>query len=525
MQTPIEDINMESRLDPLVANPAPYKQTLHRHHWRNGILLFLLVASGGFWWSIQARKNEAHPGAPADAPQKASAVRAVVQPIVTTDSPQGLDVTGTVQSELDAAVSSKVMGRVQSVLVREGERVRRGQTLVLLDARDLDASLALANANLRSSGVGYESARVAARMEDAQSAARIAEARAKVAQSEAALQATGAKLDLVQAGPRRQEREQAALAVAQTRAAFTLAENNLKRMHSLYQEGAISAQQFDQVKAQYDVAKSQFETAQQEESLVKEGSRAEEIRAAQETVLQARAAVQEAQAGEKSAQASALQTEVRRQEIQGAQARIGQSQAGLDMAKVARSYAVITAPFDGIVTKRLADPGTMASPGLSLLTVQGGTLRLEAVVPESVLTSVKKGMAVPIYCDALRKRALTGRVVEIAPQGDAGSHTFVVKITLPSGSGAAAGMFGRARFTTGSEKQLLIPDSAVVEREGLHYLYTVDDHSIAHLRMITVGDPVGSQIVVLSGLNSGERVVTEGRERVTDGGRVVGETR
>jgi RND family efflux transporter MFP subunit len=455
----------------------------------------------------------------------AQAVPVSVQSAAETISPQSLEVTGAVRSELESPIASKVMARVQNVLVRAGDHVHRGQPLILLDARDLDASISQANANLRAARVGYDNARVAARMEASLSAARIAEAQSKIGQSEAALQAATARLELVQAGPRPQEREQAVLAVAQAKSNLTLAESNMKRMAELYRGDAISAQQYEQYRSQYEVAKSQFETAQQGKSISDEGSRTEDIRAAQQAVRQAQAAVQEAHAGLKSAQASAMQTEVRKQEIQGAQAQIGQSQAGLQLAQVARDYATLSAPFDGIVTKRLADPGVMAGPGVPLITIQGGSLRLEAIVPESVLSSVSKGAAVPVAFDALRNRALTGRVVEIAPQGDASSHTFVVKIDLPLGSGASAGMFGRARFTTGTEKRLLVPASALWERDGLHYIYVVDENRVARLRMVTVGDPVGERVPVLSGLNLGERIVTTGRERLTDGSPVTEESR
>ena len=215
-----------------------------------------------------------------------------------------------------------------------------------------------------------------------------------------------------------------------------------------------------------------------------------------------------------------MQAEVRKQEIQGARARIGQSQASLRLAKIIRDYAVVTSPFDGIVTKRMADPGAMATPGVPLMIIQGGGLRLEAIVPESVLVSVRKGVAVPLSFDALQNRAVTGRVVEIAPQGDASSHTFIVKINLSAGSGVSSGMFGRARFTTGAERRLLVPASALSEREGLHYLYVVDERHLARLRMVTVGDAIGERIPVLSGLNAGERIVTASKELITDGSPV-----
>lgn len=517
---------MEHSLEPVTPVQTPRSRALPRTGKRIGLAIGLALAALLLWRFLPDRRPQVSPSGSAETSQEAKPpVTVSLLTVAPTRTPQWLDVTGTVQAELEALIASKVMGRVQSVLVKEGDRVRQGQPLILLDARDLDAAIAQANANLKAAGVGYDNARVAARMEVSLSAARIAEAQAKVTQSQAALQAATARRELVQAGPRQQEREQASLAVAQAKSNLTLSESNLRRMAALYRDGAISAQQYDQYRSQYEVARSQFETAQQSKSLVDEGSRAEDIRAAQQAVYQAQAAVQEARAGLRSAQASALQADVRKQEIQGAQAQIGQSQASLQLARVTRDYAHLAAPFDGIVTKRLADPGVMASPGVPLLKLQGGTLRLEAVVPESVLVSIRKGQTVPSRFDALRGKALAGKVVEIAAQGDTSSHTFVVKLELPARSGAASGMFGRARFTTGTEEQLLVPALAVFEREGLHYLYVVDTENIARLRMVTVGEPVGEQISVLSGLNPGERIVRSGRERVTDGGRISGESR
>ncbi len=493
--------------------------------WRLMGLLALAVIGTAIWLLLTHSEHEAVPIKSSEASHSAPSIPVTIEHARTTLSPQSLEVTGTVQSELQAAISSKVMARVQSVLVREGDHVRRGQALVLLDARDLEASIAQAGANLRAASVGYENARVAARMEASLSVARIAEAQSKIGQSSAALEAATAKLELVQAGPRPQERTQALLAVAQSKSNLTLAESNMKRMGFLFEGGAISAQQYEQVKSLYEVAKSQYEATQQGKSISDEGSRAEEIRASQQAVRQAQAAVQEANAGLKSAQASALQTEVRKQDIQGARAQIGQSQAGLQLAKVVRDYATLTAPFDGVITKRTADPGVMASPGVQLLTLEGGAQRLEAIVPESLLRFVHKGAAVPLSFDALRNRAPIGRVAEIAPQGDPGSHTFIVKIDIRPGSRAAAGMFGRARLTTGEEKRLLIPASALWEREGLHYVYVVDASRVARMRMITVGDAVGERVPVLSGLSEGDPIVAAGKERLTDGSAVNGGAR
>ena len=71
---------------------------------------------------------------------------------------------------------------------------------------------------------------------------------------------------------------------------------------------------------------------------------------------------------------------------------------------------------------------------------------------------------------------------------------------------ALAGMFGRARIATGAEKALLVPESAVTEREGLHYMTVVDAKGAPHLRLVTVGEARDGRVQVLSGLNAGEKI-------------------
>jgi HlyD family secretion protein len=458
---------------------------------------------------------------PHDIPSAAeSPIGVTLATVGFTSAPRMLEATGTVKAEMEAAVSTKVTGRIVRMLVREGDAVRGGQPVAVLDARDLDAAVAQADASLRAANVGRDTAVVAERMERSMSAARIVEARARVAQSAAAVQAAQAKLDLLESGPRKQERAQASLAVAQAKSSLALADSNLRRMESLMNEGAISRQQYDIYRTASDVAKAQYDTAVQSQSMTEEGSRAEEIRAAREQLRQAQAGLAQAEAGVSQAEAAAHQVEVRRQEIRGADAQIGQTRAALRAAEVTRDFATVAAPFDGVVTAKLADPGAMATPGTPLVKIQGGAIRLEAVVPESGLSAAGTGRPVTIRLDAMGARPLVGRISEVAPQGDASSHTFLVKVTLPSGSGARAGMFGRAAFPLGNERRMRIPAPAVVERDGLHYVYVAGGDGEARLRLVTVGESDGGSIAVLSGLQPGERIVTSGLDRVTDGARI-----
>lgn len=434
---------------------------------------------------------------------------------VTT--PKWLEVIGTVGAEYDAPVSSRVMGLITQVNVHEGDVVRKGETLVTLDKRDLQAGIEQAQANLHSAKVGYQNAIVAEKMGDAMSKAKISAAQAAVRESEAAFKAAQAKQELVFNGPRKQQRVQASLGVIQAKAELDLAQSDFTRMKNLYRQGAISKQQYDTYNTQLQVAQAQYNTAVQSQSMTEEGSRKEDIQAANEGVSQATAAYNQAEAGLKQAIAGALQVNVLKGEMQSAAAGVRQAQAALQIAEVGKDYASVQAPFNGVVEKRMADPGAFANPGVPLLMIQGGALRIEAIVPENALSIVHLGDNEPVFIDALNGKEVMGKVVEISPQGNQASHTFVVKLQLPSNANIRSGMYGRVRFQFGTEKRLLVPSTALIELQGLHYVFVVNNNNIARLRIVTIGQPMGNKYPILSGVNPGERVIMSGTDRIKDG--------
>lgn len=450
-------------------------------------------------------------------------VRATIATVSLEDTDQNFEATGTVRAKFNAILASKVMARVTDVRVREGDAIRAGQVLVSLDPRELSSSVDVASANLRSAQVGVGNAETVARMQESTSAAGIAEAQAQVTQSVAALNAAQSRLDLALAGPRPQERIQAKVAVERAKSSLTLAETELDRAKRLYASGAIAKRDVDYAQNAYDLAQGQYETAVQSQKIAEEGTRPEDIRAAREAVAQAQAAHSQALAGLQKARAAALEAQVRKEDIKSAQAQVNQSKAALRAAQVTLSYATVLAPFDGKVVKRNADPGAMAAPGVPLLEVEGGGLRLEALVPESVLPKVSVGESVQLMLDAMGDEATNGKVVEIVPQGDASTHSFLVRVEVPEGSGAKSGMFGRVRFPIGRHKRFLIPSDATWVREGLNYVFAVNKDGIARLRIITIGDTFDRQVEVLSGLASGDRIVIKGREGVADGNKVEGQ--
>ena len=234
---------------------------------------------------------------------------------------------------------------------------------------------------------------------------------------------------------------------------LALAESTLKRYQNLYEKKSVSPQEFDEVTARQQAALARRDVA-------------------------------------KAGQA--------------------QAQAALSQARTSLDYTRIRAPFDGVVTEKKADSGTLASPGMPIFTVEDvRRYRLEATVNENDLHYVRTGQQVSVAIDALDNAGLNGRVVQIVPAADSASRTFLVKIELPTDARLRSGLFGRAQFSRGERRALLIPRSAVIERGQLQGIYVLDQNKVASLRYITLGKPSGAEVEVLAGLQGGEQLVTK----------------
>ena len=182
-------------------------------------------------------------------------------------------------------------------------------------------------------------------------------------------------------------------------------------------------------------------------------------------------------------------------------------------------YTKVTAPFAGVVTRKHADVGDLASPGRPLLEMEDARrLRLEADVAEAVISRLVLG-------DKLRVRVagvgqdLEAVVSEIAPAADPNSRTFLVKCDLPSVAGLRAGQFGRAAMPVGETSALRVTVSAVVQRGQMELIFVVVDGR-AQMRIVKTGKRIGDEVELVSGVEAGEKVVTEGAAGLMDGQRV-----
>jgi len=195
-----------------------------------------------------------------------------------------------------------------------------------------------------------------------------------------------------------------------------------------------------------------------------------------------------------------------------ASAALSAAKAGAGQASTVRSYAVITAPFSGIVAERLVDLGDMAQPGRPLLTIfDPKALRVVAAVPEDTVGDLR-GKVTGAFAElpALDRR-LKPKLVTVLPSADARTHTKQVRLELADDlPGAYPGMFARAHFATGKTKKLVIPAQSVAYRSEVAGAYAVGEKGEIRFRQLRLGEPTGDGgIEVLAGLADGEKVALD----------------
>lgn len=192
------------------------------------------------------------------------------------------------------------------------------------------------------------------------------------------------------------------------------------------------------------------------------------------------------------------------------------AQAAQSEAATMAGYAVVRAPFAGVVIAKPANAGDMAMPGRAVCVIENPSeLRFEAGVPEQLARAFGPGTTVQVMLESVGV-PLAATVAEISPNADAASRTVLVKLALPRDARLRAGTFGRATVPASEERALMVPERAIVRRGQLESVYAVVD-GMARMRLVRSGRVVAERIEVRSGLREGEEIVIEGADQLVDG--------
>ena len=361
-----------------------------------------------------------------DPPQAMAAepIPVTVAPVATIDTAERLEAGGVVAARESASISSRIVATIAGIRVKAGDRVRAGDVLITLDARDVAEQTGQA----RAGAVAAEKALAHARTE--QSAAE---------------------------------------------AEYRLATAWRKRIATLHARNSATDQERDEAEARLSVSAARL-------------------------------------AGTEAG-------------IESADAHLASARAAVGVAAATESFMTLPAPFDGLVTERLTDPGNLAAPGIPLLRIESDGARQVVVrVDEARAAYVRVGDQLTVLIDAAAEpgaddTGLEGVVAEVARAVGADQRAFTVKVSLPSSVTARTGSFARVVFRGAPRQALLVPAHAIQRHGQVLSVYVVQD-GVARLRLIRAGTSSSEGVEVLTGLDAGESIVVSPLAGLADGASV-----
>jgi RND family efflux transporter MFP subunit len=205
---------------------------------------------------------------------------------------------------------------------------------------------------------------------------------------------------------------------------------------------------------------------------------------------------------------------------------IKSQEAQLLVLRQQKAYQQVVAPFDGVVTRRNVDVGTLvqadATSGTFLFTLDhSDVVRIQLFVPQDAAIGVKPGVAAVVRVPEMPDRTFPGTVTRIADALDPATRTLLTEIDLPNPNGELApGMYCTVELKVPRKTpSLIVPAGAIVfDADGLHVL--VVENGIVHSRKITEVRDLGTEIEVSDGVHPGEQVVLTPPVDLGDGAKV-----
>ena len=198
-------------------------------------------------------------------------------------------------------------------------------------------------------------------------------------------------------------------------------------------------------------------------------------------------------------------------QVETARNAVEQARAAIRELDQSLENAVSSAPFDGVILKKIAEQGDIVQPGMPLVTFADiNKLQVRVEVPTGLLNTVRAAGTLQVKLDN-DSQPVDVSVDRIFPMADPGGHTTTVKFNLPDATGAHSGMYAEVLIpdpTKQSSEHPVIPSSAILWRGSLPAVFLVEEDGNLKLRLIRLGDRTPSGMIsVISGLKTGDRIL------------------
>ena len=208
------------------------------------------------------------------------------------------------------------------------------------------------------------------------------------------------------------------------------------------------------------------------------------------------------------------------------QSKVAQAKSQNEVAKKNLADCRLTAPVSGIVGKKLVGAGETAMPSQAVVTILDiSSVKVKVAVPEAEISGINASTPSTISVEAAQATVKGGRI-EKGVQADALTHTYDVRISVPNGDRKLLpGMVASVRFIAEGSQSISgksLPVTAVQKAaDGSLFVWTVANDSTAHRSKVSIGATHGNHVAITDGIDMGQRVVTEGYQKLSEGTKVV----
>lgn len=345
---------------------------------KRAILVVIVVAAGGALFFLYQRRE--------------------------TNTRQRLTFSGNIELT-EVQLAFKRAGRLEARCVEEGETVGSGVVVARLDTAELERQ--------------RDRALAAVAVAESHLAMLEYEIKFQEENLEASLELRGAELEQANAGlrellagSRRQEIAEAEATVQRAETEWTNARSDWERIRGLFKSGVVSDSQEDSARTRFEAAEATHKQARERLALVREGPRGERIEAGRAAVERAKAGLRAAQAAEIEIKRKKLERQVRRAELDGANAELA-------LIEIQLADTVLVAPLTGVVLSKSAEPGEILAAGTPVVTL--GDLDhpwVRAYISETDLGRVRLGDRAVVKSDTFPDKVYEGRVSFIASEAE-----------------------------------------------------------------------------------------------------------
>jgi RND family efflux transporter MFP subunit len=206
-----------------------------------------------------------------------------------------------------------------------------------------------------------------------------------------------------------------------------------------------------------------------------------------------------------------------------AQSNIAAQEAQIKVLSQEKAYQRVIAPFDGVVTQRYIDNGSLVQSGSTMMftMMHSNVIRIQLYVPQDEAFGVEPGVKAVVHVPEMPDRAFPGTVTRIAHALQPGSRTLLTEIDVPNPDGALSpGIYCIVDLKIPRKTpSVVVPADAVVfDENGLHVAVVRD--GTVHLQKISIARDLGKQVVVEQGIRAGDRVVLNPMVDLADGAKV-----